>query len=89
MLTLSEAFRLCGIEDETVYLMLPGTKTYGLFSGKYIVSARIIRNKLDMKKIIVHRISVQLNYEGEYVGMFFVVTGASLSEEKLMRLQYV
>lgn len=90
MITLSEAFRLCGIKDESVYLMHVGAKkAYGLFSGKYLVSAKTIRRKTDMKKIIVHRIDVQCDYNGEYLGMVFVVNGVGISEEDLMRLQWV
>lgn len=89
MITLSEAFRLCGIKDESVYLMHAGAKTYGLFGGKYPVSAKTIRNKMDMKKIIVHRIDVQFDYCGQYCGMVFVVNGVGISEEDLMHLQWV
>ena len=89
MITLSEAFRLCGIKDESVYLMHAGAKTYGLFGGKYLVSAKAIRHKTDMKKIIVHRIDVQCDYNGEYMGMVFTVNGVGISEEDLMHLQWV
>lgn len=89
MITLSEAFRLCGIKDETVYLAHAEEKERGLFVGTYPVSAKTIRNKTDMKKIIVHRIDVQFDYDGQYRGMVFVVNGVGLSEEDLVRLQWV
>ena len=89
MITLSDAFRLCGIKDESVYLRHAGAKTHGLFGGKYLVSAKTIRHKTDMKKIIVHRIDVQCDYNGEYLGMVFVVNGVGISEEDLMHLQWV
>lgn len=88
MVSLSEAFRLCGIKDgEIVYLMRPDAKSYyGLFSGKYMVSGRTIRHKTDMKKIKVHRISVQTDCDSEFRGMVFVVDG--ISEEELAHLEY-
>lgn len=87
MITLSEAFRLCDIEDaEIVWLMNAGAETYGLFGGKHGVNARMIRNKTDMKKIEVHRISVQHDYDGDFCGMVFVVNG--IPEEELIRLEY-
>ena len=89
MITLSEAFRLCGIKDETVYLMHAEAKERGLFGGKHPISAKTIRNKMDMKKIIVHRIDVQFDYYGQYCGMVFVVNGVGISEEDLMHLQWV
>lgn len=89
MITLSEAFRLCGIKDETVYLKHAEAKERGLFGGKHPVSAKTIRHKTDMKKIIVHRIDVQCDYNGECLGMVFVVNGVGISEEDLARLQWV
>jgi len=90
MITLSEAFRLCDIrDDETVILRREGTQAAGWHGGKHFVSSRAIRNKLDMKKVFVHKISVyQSTYDGEFVGYVFLVRGVGLSEDVLNRLEW-
>lgn len=88
MITLSEAFRVCDIKDEPVYLMYVHSRTFGLFGGKYIISAKTIRDKLDMKKIIVHKIFVQCDYAGSYLGHGFAIDGVGLSEETLMKIAF-
>lgn len=70
MITLSKAFRLCGIEREIVYLQTIGSR------NDFFFTARKIRNKLDMKKIKVIRIEPRFEHFGpDYLGMLFVVRG--------------
>ena len=70
MITLSKAFRLCGIDREIVYLQAAGSR------DNFFFAARKIRNKLDMKKIRVIRIEPRFDKFGpDYLGMLFVVRG--------------
>lgn len=70
MVTLSQAFRLCGIDHEIVYLQAVGSR------DDFFFAAKKIRNKLDMKKIKVIRIEPKFECFGpDYLGMLFVVRG--------------
>lgn len=84
MITLSEAFKLCHIKAEKmVYLRENGKDDW----HDYLISAKTIRNKLDMKKIRVVGIEPKFQrYGNDYLGLCFVVTG--ISEKEIQKLQY-
>lgn len=73
MITLIEAVKLCRIpENEPVYLRNRGSNPfdYTLFTP------REMRNRLDMRKIKVHAISVRFEAFGpDFMGMEFEVSG--------------
>ena len=85
MITLSEAFKLCGIGEEAVYLRHvkdpPGSHwSYYFWSKK-------IRDKFDMKKVRVIRIETEFEHFGpEFLGFRFVVDG--MTQEELKKLSY-
>lgn len=81
MITLSQAFRLCGIDHEVVYLQAVGSR------DDFFFSERKIRNMLDMKKIKVIRIEPRFDRFGpDYLGMLFVVRG--IDGESLKKLYW-
>lgn len=73
MATLKQAINLLGLEDEeSVYLLPCGEH----FAFSTIISVKEIRRKLDMKKIIVHRVDLHFDRnDGEFMGFIFNVTG--------------
>lgn len=73
MVTLIEAFRLTDVrDDDIVYLRPKGqTRFYSI-----IASGKRIREKLDMKRVKVVRISPRFEVCGyDYEGIEFTVTG--------------
>lgn len=71
MITLSQAFRLCDIRQELVWFSEPDAKNA---FDKGICWCRTVRERVDMKKINVHRIRIHITEDGRY-GFEFVVSG--------------
>lgn len=77
MITLSQAFRLCNIGDESVYLQAASDPQY---EEHYFWSAKL-REMVDMKKIKVVGIYPKFDrYGTDFCGMAFVVRGKTYSE---------
>lgn len=79
MVTLSSAFKLCKIDDsEIVILRHKWNKSPGWYSGMHFIRARIVRDKVDMKKIKVHHIdAVHSVTSGDFLGFLFEIDGIS------------
>ena len=73
MVTLIEAFRLTDVrDDDIVYLRPKGQARF----YSIIASGKRIREKLDMKRVKVVRISPRFEVDGyDYEGIEFTVTG--------------
>ena len=83
MITLSQAFRLCNIGDERVYLQAASDPNYNEF---YFWSAKL-RKLVDMKKLKVVGIYPRFErYGSGYCGMAFTVRG--MNAEELRKLMY-
>ena len=83
MITLSEAFRLCEIGRESVYLQTTDSKT---FRGEYYFWSDRLRELVDMKKIKVVKILPNFERHGpDFLGMKFIVSG--ITEEELLKLE--
>lgn len=83
MITLIQAFRLCEIREEMIYLTTSQstrqpTHTISVWSEK-------VRQKVDMKRIKVHRVRERFSF-GEFLGMEFVVSG--ITDEELKSLNW-
>ena len=78
MITLIQAFRLCDINEEMVYLRHKDAKSQ--FNYVCVWSEKI-RKIVDMKKIKVLRAIPHFSYDG-YEGQEFVIDGISLEELK-------
>ncbi len=82
-ITLSRAFRLCGIRESAVYLRAFGDQAY---TDHYFWSGRV-RELLDMTKLIVMRIEPRFEpYGPDFDGMLFTVKG--ITAEELRKLSY-
>ena len=82
-ITLSRAFRLCGIRESAVYLRAFGDQTY---TDHYFWAGRV-RELLDMKRLIVTRIEPKFEpYGPGFDGMLFTVKG--ITAEELRKLSY-
>lgn len=80
MITLSEAFRLCNIGEEAVYLQMAGDKA----NKRYHFWSRKVREKLDMRKIKVVGIRpLWETYGPNYLGLLFIVRG--ITQEQLQQ----
>ena len=83
MITLSDAFKLCAIGEESVYLRHHKAPWY---SNHHFWSTKV-RKKMDMRKIKVLKITPLFEtYGPDYLGMMFTVCG--VSEEELRKLEY-
>ena len=83
MITLSKAFRLCGIGAESVYLQAASDKN----SEKHYFWSAKLRELVDMKKIKVVGIYPKFDrYDGDFCGMVFTVRG--LTGEELRELSH-
>lgn len=83
MITLSEAFRLCHIGEEAVYLRENGKTNW---DDHYFWSKKV-RNKFDMKKIKVVGIEPKFERYGyDFDGMCFIVTG--ITDKELRDAEY-
>ncbi len=80
MITLKEAFALCNInDDEFVYLKNIEAKYFQ--DDGYCYRGKTIREKLDMKKIKVHKIDLVFEHFGyNFKGIQFIITGVSSEE---------
>ena len=76
MLTLAQAFRLCGIKDEGITI-----KTRDRPGGEWVWS-RAITNRFDLKKVYVTKIDTEFSYDGEYYGFSFSVVGLTTKDIK-------
>lgn len=78
MITLSEAFRLCHIKDEMVFLRAEGTRRdHSFWSEK-------IRKRMDMKAVKVVGIDPRFpRFDYGYDGMCFTVRG--ITDEELTK----
>lgn len=77
MITLSQAFRLCNIQnDDFVYIRHRREEPDRPFGRGHGISARTIRNYLDTSVIKVIKILPAFSYDG-YEGFTFVVDGIS------------
>lgn len=80
MITLSEAFRLCNIREEAVYLRHVEEHSDIWDTGHYFWSKKI-RDKFDMRKIQVVKIELEFeHFSSKFLGWRFVVTGISPEE---------
>lgn len=83
MITLSEAFRLCQIDEEHVWLRVFGEPE----RKDHFFWVTDVCNRFDTKKIkviyILPKIDTSPAYEGMFLGMCFVVTG--ISEDELIK----
>lgn len=85
MITLSEAFKLCGIKEETIYLRHV-EESNSVWSGHYFWSKKI-RDKMDMRKIRVVKIEPAFEHYGsDFIGWRFIVAG--ITPEELTRIEY-
>lgn len=83
MITLIEAFRLCNIGAEPVYLQSAGDKKN---DAHYFWSWKV-RNLFDMKNIKVVGIEPHFEtYGPDYLGMMFVVRG--ITDQELREKSY-
>lgn len=74
MITLSQAFRLCQIEDKPVFLQAVDDRS----NDTVYFNPKWIRNHMDMRKIKVIRIEPLFEkYGPDYLGVLFVVRGIS------------
>ncbi len=81
MITLSEAFKLCDITEEHVFLLHVDEPKSVWNDGHYFWSSKI-RNKLDMKHIRVLKIEPCFEHFGsDFKGFKFTVAG--ITPEKL------
>lgn len=83
MITLTQAFRLCHIGNEVVYLKPKGetVRSTGIWSKR-------LRELVDMKKIKVVGIDARFEtYGPSFLGMEFTVTG--LSQIEIERLSFM
>lgn len=81
MITLIQAFKLCGIHSEMVFLRTKGSRYNHSFWSTKIIS------RLDMKRIKVIGIEPRFeSYGSEYLGMCFTVCG--ITEEELFRQEW-
>ena len=86
MITLSEAFRLCDVRDEPVYLRHVEESNSVWNTGHYFWSKKI-RDKLDMRKIRVIKIEPAFEHFGpEFIGWRFIVAG--ITPEELTRIEH-
>ena len=85
MLTLSEAFRICDIGEESVFLIHVKAKKSVWMNGHRFWSTTI-RNKFDMKKIRVLKIDLVFEtYGPDFLGYRFTVSG--ITEEQLAKAE--
>jgi len=85
MITLSEAFKLCDVRDEAVYLRHVDEPHSIWNSGHYFWSKKI-RDKMDMRKIQVVKIEPEEEHFGSgFRGWRFVVAG--ITPEELTRIE--
>lgn len=84
MITLSEAFKLCQIREESLVCL----KSMGIAKSKnHYFRAATIRNRFDMEKINVACIRPKFApHSPDFECMKFVVTG--ISEDKLREEEY-
>lgn len=83
MVTLSEAFKLCRIKDECVYLQENGKSEW----KDHIFWSKKVRDTFDMKKIKVVGIEPRFERCGyDFMGMRFIVTG--ITDEELQKAEY-
>lgn len=86
MITLAEAFKLCEIGEETVFLRHVDEPKNIWDSGHRFWSKKI-RDKFDMRKIRVVNIELEFEHFGpEFRGWRFVVAG--ITPEELYRIEY-
>lgn len=84
MITMSEAFRLCDIGEEPVYLQVAGDKA----NEAHYFWAKNVRELFDMKQVKVVGIRPSwAAYGPDYLGMKFIVRGVTDQElrEKSLR----
>lgn len=86
MITLAEAFKLCDIKEENVYLRHVEESNSVWNSGHYFRSKKI-RDKMDMRKIRVVKIEPAFEHFGsDFIGWRFIVAG--ITPEELTRIEY-
>lgn len=83
MITLAQAFRLCDIGEEAIYLQAADDETH----REHYFWSKKVRARLDLKKIKVVRIRpLWEQYGPDYLGLLFIVrgiTGQELQQESL------
>ena len=77
MLTLKQAMGICHIRDDEAVYLRPN-RASRFYSERYL--GKEIRNKFDMKKIIVVGISIHFSW-GEFEGMEFEIIRRDKSNE--------
>lgn len=70
MITLKEAFRLCGIDDQEVVHLTDNKEDINFWT--WPMTGREVREKYDMKHTMVTDIRSHFNW-GEYEGFTFVI----------------
>ena len=77
MITLSEAARLCDInQDYLVSFVVANERSRGVVT----LSTNAAYKFLDMQKIKVHKIYPDIDRDGEFMGMEFTVSGITFDE---------
>lgn len=80
MITLSEAFRLCNVENEPVYL-IHVNELKSVWSPDYYFYSKKIRDRFDMKKVKVVKIDLRFeNFGDAFLCWRFVVSGITPEE---------
>ena len=77
MISLSSAFRLCGIESESIYLSAASDE----YHREYYFWSDKVREMFDMQKLHVVKISPHFEeYGPDYLGMSFTIRGITAEE---------
>lgn len=80
MITLSEAFRLCNVGNEPVYL-IHVNELKSVWSPDCYFYSRKIRDRFDMKKVKVVKIDLKFeSFGSDFIGWRFVVSGITPEE---------
>ena len=70
MVTLKEAFRLCGIKDHEIVWF--SDKKEGAYLWAYPMTGKEVRQKYDMRRTVVTLIQPHFNFN-EWVGFLFII----------------
>lgn len=80
MITLAEAFKLCGIREEPVFLRHVD-EDKSIWGPRHYFWSKWIREKFDMRKVRVVKIELAFeSYGPGFLGWIFVVNGITPEE---------
>lgn len=86
MITLAEAFKMCNVGEEAVYLRHV-SESNSIWNTCHRFWSKKIRDKFDMRKIRVIKIELEFEHFGaEFRGWRFVVAG--ITPEELKKIEY-